>query len=240
MATAHVAAEQRVLLRNIDWETYERLLDRRGESPTPRYTYDRGGLEIMSPLLPEHEGSKHNIELLVELLTAELAIDILGLGAMTMKREDLEGGVEPDASFYIQSEASVRDRRRIDLTTDPPPDLVVEVDISHPTLDKLPIYARFGVPEVWCYDGSRLEVHVLEGEEYRQSPESRALPGVERGGRGGLDRGEAEYGLGRVAASGEGVGAGSWRRNISLTHSEGSLPSPRYSAAPAPRAAQAK
>lgn len=179
MATVQSPEEQRVVLRHASWETYERLLEERGEDRVPRYAYDKGRLEIVSPLTPEHEESSRDIEFVVRLAAQGLGLAIRSFGSMTLKREDLEGGAEPDGCYYyIQREGDIRGKRRPDLAVDPPPDLVIEVDVTHPTLDKLPIYARFGVPQVWRYDGHRLEICVLEGDRYRESPQSVALPGV--------------------------------------------------------------
>lgn len=178
MATVQSPEEQRVLLRNVDWATYERLLAEREKNPAPRFTYDKGRLEILSPLTLEHEECSDNVRFLVRLLAGEWGMDIRALGSMTLKREDIQGGVEPDGCFYIQSLKSVRGKRRIDPRMDPPPDLAIEIDITHPTLDKLPIYARFGVAEVWRYDGHRLDIYVLEGEQYSERAESAVLSGV--------------------------------------------------------------
>ena len=95
---------------------------------------------------------------------------------MTFRREDLGRGFEPDSCFYVQNEENVSGKAHIDLASDPPPDLVVEVDITSPSLDKLPIYAQIGVPEVWRYDGGRLEILRLERTEYASVPRSAVLP----------------------------------------------------------------
>lgn len=120
MATEQIEQEQRVLLRHATWETYERVLAERGEDRSPRFTYDRGRLEIVSPLLPEHGYYSYNIEFLVGVLADELDMDITGYGPMTLKREDIEAGAEPDACFYIRNPDRVRGKRRIDLHIDPP------------------------------------------------------------------------------------------------------------------------
>jgi Uma2 family endonuclease len=114
----------------------------------------------------------------VELLAAELGIDVYNLGSTTFRREDLERGFEPDSCFYIENEARVRGKARIDLAVDPPPDLVIEIDITSPSFSKLPIYAQIGVPEVWRYDGERLKILVLEGSEYAETTESTVVPPV--------------------------------------------------------------
>src|SRR5215210_4955601 len=164
METIKSPAEQKVILHNVRWETYERLMQERGESRVPRFAFDRGELEIMSPST-EHESISYFLGLLVALFAEEASVNAYGAGSTTFKREDLERGFEPDACFYIQHERRIRGKRRIDLTVDPP-DLVVEVDITSPALNKLPIYATIGVPEVWRHDGERLVILGLEGGRY--------------------------------------------------------------------------
>ncbi len=164
--------EGRVTLRNVSWETYERLLEEDPGRSVPRFFYDRGVLEIVSPSF-EHEAVADIIASLVKELAVELEIDVVGAGSTTFNREDLLRGFEPDVSFYFSENASrVRGKRRISLDTgDPPPDLVVEVDITSPSASKLPIYAHLGVAEVWRHDGARLTILGLlrqdaEGEGY--------------------------------------------------------------------------
>lgn len=134
-------------------------------------------LEIMSPS-PEHEAYNRSIALLVEAVAEELSIDVYDLGSTTFRSEDLERGFEPDSCFYIRNEERVRGKNRIDLTVDPPPDLVIEVDITSPSINKLPIYARLEVPEVWRYDGKNLEILKLEDNGYVEVSESAALPSL--------------------------------------------------------------
>jgi Uma2 family endonuclease len=178
MATTPSVEEQRVTLHNVTWGTYERLLAERGERPAPRFTYDRGTLELMSPLTSNHEEDSRNLEFLVRILAGELGVSMRSFGSMTLKREDVQGGAEPDCCFYLRSEPLIRGKRRLDLGADPPPDLVIEVDVTNPTLDKLPVYARFGVPEVWRRHRGLVTVHTLLGERYAESGESGVLRGV--------------------------------------------------------------
>lgn len=170
-------AEQKIILSDVSWETYERLLEDHRDRRVPRFTYSRGELEIMSPS-PEHEVAGHTLSLLVEILAEELYIDVYGLGSTTFNREDLERGFEPDSCFYIQNEEQVRGKNRIDLSFDPPPELVIEIDITSPSINKLPIYAGLGVTEVWRYDGGRLEILKLEDDGYVEVSESTALPSL--------------------------------------------------------------
>ena len=177
METVKSPAEQRVVLHNISWNTYERLLADHENNSAPRLTYDRGELEIMSPS-PEHEKVNRRIAQLVLAVAEELNIEAEDLGSTTFRREDLERGFEPDSCFYIQNEEQVRGKDRLDLAVDPPPDLVIEIDITSPSFSKLPIYAQIGVPEVWRYDGERMTILVLEGSDYAKTAESIVLPPV--------------------------------------------------------------
>jgi Uma2 family endonuclease len=135
-------------------------------------TYDQGVLELVTPSLP-HEKDALTIARIVDIVTAIIGVPILSAGGTTYRRNDLERGFEPDASFYIQHEAQVRDRPEIDLTVDPPPDVVLEMEMSRSALDKLPLFASMGVPEVWRCDGQRVTILILEQD---RSPSSLALP----------------------------------------------------------------
>ena len=191
METVKSPAEQRVVLHNIGWNTYERLLADHENNSAPRFTYDRGELEIMSPS-PEHEAFNRSIALLVEFVAAEMGIDVYDLGSTTFRREDLERGFEPDSCFYIQNEERIRGKNRIDLAVDPPPDLVIEIDITSPSFSKLPIYAQMGVPEVWRYDGARMTILVLEGSDYTATTESLVLgPVTESALTGFIEKGKS-------------------------------------------------
>jgi Uma2 family endonuclease len=169
--------EQKVILDNISWETYQRLMEERGEHPKPRYAYDRGRLEIMVSSY-EHENLKHMIAMLVELLAGELEMDIEAAASTTFQREDLAQGFEPDASFYLQQAARIRGKKRIDLDTDPAPELVIEIDITHPSLNKFPIFAGLGIPEVWRYHKQTMIILKLEGETYGAQEASEIFPGL--------------------------------------------------------------
>lgn len=176
MQTVQAPPEQRIILSNISWETYERLLADHENSSAPRFTYDRGMLEIMSPN-PEHEVANRRLAQLVLIFAEEMGIIVQDFGSTTFRREDLERGFEPDSCFYIRNEERVRGKKRINLTVDPPPDLVIEVDITSPSLGKFPIYARLGVPEVWRYDGEKLSIHQLAGDAgYAEVRRSVVLP----------------------------------------------------------------
>ncbi len=175
MATVLSLPEQRLLLKGISWETYERLLAEHKESAGPRFTYDNGLLEIMV-LSVEHEKPNRTLALLVEVLAEEFQIDLERVGSNTFKREDLRKGFEPDSAFYIQHAEAISGKKRIDLTQDPPPDLVIEIEVTSAALPRFPIFAAVGVPEVWYYDGNRVQIFTLEGERYTEIEHSVALP----------------------------------------------------------------
>jgi Uma2 family endonuclease len=118
------------------------------------------------------------LDLLVAVVADALGVPVFGVGSTTLRRRELARGSEPDSSFYIQNIDRPGDLRRIDLATDPPPDLVIEIDITSPSVPKLPIYAEFGVPEVWRYSERTMRILVLADGQYVEAGESRALPGV--------------------------------------------------------------
>ena len=175
MPTVVSSPEQRVVLRRVRWETYELLLAENFDHSSPRFTYDRGVLEIMSPSA-EHQWYNQLVSDLVKLLARELRIDVLSLGSTTFRREEAEKGFEPDSCFYVTHAKQLRGKERIDLAIDPPPEIVVEVAVTHPSLSKFPICAAFGVPEIWSYDGNRLRIHSLSGSEYTDVPSSGVHP----------------------------------------------------------------
>jgi Uma2 family endonuclease len=163
-----------VVLDDIRWDTYQRLAeDLVGERI--RLTYDRGRLEITVPG-PAHEASKKVLARLIEVLTLELDIPVTSLGSTTCKRADLSRGLEPDECYYIGVGAPATIGADFDLTLHPPPDLAIEVEVTHPLLDRRAIYAALGIPEVWTYDGQTLAVLVLKDGEYARSGASLALP----------------------------------------------------------------
>jgi Uma2 family endonuclease len=164
-ATLSPSQSSGILLTNISWKTYESLLNELTEQGGIRLTYDRGNLEIMTPSAP-HEKYKKILGRFVESVSDELNVEICSLGSLTCRREDLARGLEPDQCYYIQNENVVWDKEQIDLNQDPPPDLVVEIDVTSSSIDRLSLYASLGVPEVWRYDGNRLIIYQLEAQEY--------------------------------------------------------------------------
>jgi Uma2 family endonuclease len=172
-----VRIEERFVLHDVSWETYEQLLKNYESRSVPRFTYDQGNLEIMSPSIP-HEEAREALILLVNMICEVRELDVRGLGSTTHKRADLLKGVEPDACFYIQNVESITGKHELDLTVSPPADLVIEIDISSPSIAKLPIYSALGVPEVWWFANAEIKFLRLGKEQYAVVNESIVLPRV--------------------------------------------------------------
>jgi len=169
--------EGRFCLNHVSWETYESLLADYSDTRSPRFTYSEGALEIMSPS-GEHEELIEILAMIADIVAEEQQVEFKALGSTTFRRQDLERGTEPDACFYIQNVERIRGRKEIDLTVDPPPDLVIEVEVTSPVLPKLPVYARLGVPEIWLHDGRAAKILRLAGDRYEESDQSTVLPAV--------------------------------------------------------------
>lgn len=178
MVTTATPAETRTILSNISWQTFKTMLAEMGSERKNRLAYDNGILEIMTPLMP-HENSNRIIEGFVVALCEEFGLEFKRAGSLTLTRDDLERGGEPDSSYYIQNESLVRDRENIDLAIDPPPDLVLEVEYSKSKVDKSKIYAAMGVPEFWRYNGSVLRIYILGDGEYTEVQTSPTFAPVE-------------------------------------------------------------
>jgi Uma2 family endonuclease len=163
IATLPAPIHENIQLTGISWQTYEalaaELVDRR-----LRLTYNRGYLEIMAPS-PEHELSKKILGRFVETLAEETNLSIYPLGSTTFKRPDLIG-VEPDECFYIRRIDAVQGKKRLNLADDPAPDLVLEIDVTNSSLNRLQVYADLGVAEVWIYDGESLMIKQLQNGSY--------------------------------------------------------------------------
>ena len=164
-----------VILNNIRWETYQYLVQDSEEQPNKRLTYDRGILEIMTPL-PEHEVYKKLIDRFVLVMVEEMNKEMRSLGSCTWSRQDLKQGLEPDECYYINHEEAVRGKLNIDLNFDPPPDLAIEIDISSSSLNRMSIYEALGVAEVWRFDGQFLSIYQLVDGIYQMSDKSGVFP----------------------------------------------------------------
>jgi Uma2 family endonuclease len=174
MASVVSLPEQKVILENSSWETYQRLLAENQDNSSTHFIFDNGRLEIMV-VSYEHEILKDIVALLVNILAEEFEIDIESAGSTTFQREELAKGFEPDACFYITNAEQVRGKKQLDLALDPPPDLIIEIDITNPSLNRFPIFAAFGVPEVWRYQNGQVTFYELEADKYVETKESIAF-----------------------------------------------------------------
>ncbi len=164
-----------ITFHNVAWDQYEELLDQVGEASGLRISYNDGKLKVMS-LSSEHEKYVLFINCLVAQIRVSLRINILFFGSATMRKRKNTKGNEPDACFYVQTANVIGNRIHLDFAVDPPPDVVVEVDIHHRSDENDPIYAALGVSEIWRYDERRLTILHLQHDEYVQAETSLALP----------------------------------------------------------------
>lgn len=166
-----------LLLHEVSWAEYEALLALIIDQPRFRLNYDQGTLEIMTTS-PRHERLKSLFAYLLGVLTEEFDQNLVGLGSTTCKRAEAARGLEPDDCYYIQQAGRMAGQDTIDLDVAPPPDLVVEVDTSHPSLNKFPLYASLGVPEAWRHNGKSMQFFRLHAMHYVGTPRQRDVPGV--------------------------------------------------------------
>ena len=164
---------QQLLLEDVSWQQFENILTDLGEHRSARVSYSHGYLEIMVPL-PEHEKAKEIIGDTIKILLDCLNINYDSLGSTTLKSESMTQGVEPDACFYIQNQVLVLGKNRLDMNTDPPPDLAVEIDLTSRT--PLDNYQLLGVPELWRYGNQGLQIEVLRDGKYVRSDSSPTFP----------------------------------------------------------------
>jgi Uma2 family endonuclease len=178
MTTLALATEMRVILEGVRWQTYAGLLEDLSAHRTTRLAYDHGTLEIMTPYFA-HEWLNRLLADIVTALAFGKHVPIEQAGSTTFRREDVKRGFEADSCFYFGDQAiAMRGREQVNLHIDPPPALVVEIDLTPPSLDKFPIYAALGVIEVWRYDGQRLWFYQLETQGYTPMDSSTVLDGV--------------------------------------------------------------
>lgn len=168
---------QAVVLHNISWHSYKQIADALQDQTPAHLTYDRGTLEIMV-LSFQHENLKKLAAMLFERLTDSLDIEICPAGSTTFQKEAVERGFEPDESYYVENAAYVRGRKSINLDFDPPPDVTIEIDISHSSVNRMSIFAAIGISEVWRCSGSGVEFFLLHGGRYEMVGKSGVLPGV--------------------------------------------------------------
>lgn len=164
-----------LILQDISWDQFEEILENLGQTRGTRLSYSKGVLEFMTPL-PEHEDDRVIIGNFVEVILEEMGIEFRNLGSTTLKNRKMRQAVEPDSCFYIENEAIIRGRKRIDLENDPPPDLAIEIDLTSRT--RFDNYEQLGVRELWRFNGTKLEINLLENGQYIESQISNIFPSL--------------------------------------------------------------
>ncbi|MEM6351574.1 MAG: Uma2 family endonuclease [Cyanobacteria bacterium P01_D01_bin.14] len=170
--------EKRMVFRSLDWAAFKQIQSLLSHKTNARFTYDSGVLEITMPL-EIHERIARLIELFIRILVVETGQMIKTMGSTTLDKEELLKSAEPDDCYYIQNYPLVADHE-VDLQTDPPPDLVVEVDITHTDIDKVRLYAAMGVPEFWRFNGREWRILCLQKTQYVERQKSPTFPIVEK------------------------------------------------------------
>ena len=169
--------QNQVIMHGVSWKTFQQLLADRGERCGVLFAYDCGTVELRMPS-QEHEWIKTILTQVVDAVAFARDLHYRSLGSTTFVREDLARGFEPDAGFYLAHADIISPERPLDLTVEPPPDLVIEADITRSSLDKLPIYAALGVPEIWRYTGGEVEICCLTAGAYTVADTSQVLPEI--------------------------------------------------------------
>ena len=158
-----------------DYEEQHRIIGSR----RLRVTYDSGSMEIMAPILWRHGNDGYLLGRMVDTLAEELDIPFAGADPVTLKRPELGKGVEPDRLYFFgENAAKVRSIRDLDLAVYPPPDLVIEVDLTSSSIPRLPVFAALGIPEVWRAEAGEdlLFLHLQPDRTYQTQTHSRVFP----------------------------------------------------------------
>jgi Uma2 family endonuclease len=167
-----------VILSNVAWETYNQLVEETmNEISNPLFYYENGNLLIMVKSF-EHEFITDYIVLFINFVTVEWSINCGSLGSATFQKDEIRRGFEPDSCFYFAGEEKIRGVKRFDSNIHPAPDLIIEVDITSLSTFRQNIFAAFGVPEIWRFDGEKMQILRLEKDKYIEIPNSLSLPKV--------------------------------------------------------------
>lgn len=169
-----MASMRDVLLRGLSWAGYLQILAALPQSRGSRLTYDDGVLEITAPL-EDHEFAGRLIERFILTLVELMGLRIKTMGSTTMNFPQLRKGAQPDNTYYIQNQPIVKGRN-IDFIQDPPPDLIVEVDITHTDIAKNQFYTSLGVPEFWRFNGKVCRIYQLQDGVYVEVETSPTFP----------------------------------------------------------------
>lgn len=173
-ATQKAIGEQRVVFRDISWQGYLAILEVLPHAKNARLIYDKGILEITVPL-EDHKFYRSLIEYFIKGLVELMDLPIKAMGSTRLNYPDQQKSAEPDNAYYIQNQPLVKGRN-VDLANDPPPDLVIEIDITHTDITKNQFYAELGVPEFWRFNGKEWRIYQLEAGVYIEVEQSPTFP----------------------------------------------------------------
>jgi Uma2 family endonuclease len=176
--TMPIVGEKRVTLHGITWQGYQDILRALPDSRSSHLVFDNGILEIVVPS-QLHEEMSELIGLFIRILVVEHGLRLKSLRSTTLNREDLNRGAEPDNTYYIQNYSKIIGKI-IDLSQDPPPDLIVEVDITNSDIDKNRLYASMGVPEFWRFNGDIWQILMLGDSGYVEVSHSPTFDWIEK------------------------------------------------------------
>jgi len=168
---------ERIVLDGIRWETYIALSDDYTDRPGYRFTYDNGTLEIMT-VAARHEKPNRALATLVQIIAEERGMDFVNLGSTTFRRKDLRKGFEPDTCFYFENTELMREKDEVDPRVDPPPNLIIEIDNTRSSKRRFPLFAAFGITEVWRHHRGTVQFFGLHAGGYSEMTQSAVLPEV--------------------------------------------------------------
>src|SRR5882724_12508879 len=174
-AIEHMSAGATLNFPDVSWEDYEGLLKDLGDGYAVRVSYDNGSLEIMSPS-NRHEMYEQLLVRLVHSIADAMDLPLESLGSTTLKKKRFAKGAEPDTCFYVNNAAAIIGKREIDLNTDPGPDIIVEIDVTRSSMNKMAFYASLGVSEFWRYDEQKAQIYKLVDGAYVEVSASAIFP----------------------------------------------------------------
>ena len=171
---ATVASKTSVVLNDVSWDFYLRTLEE--VSTGTRVTFDKGKMEIMSPVSYKHDRYKKLIARMLESWCERHDQPLSPAGSLTLKRDEIQRGLEPDEAYFIHAKAPDADTEMLDLSIFQGPDLVIEVDITTHSINKEPLYLELGAEEIWVWDDQSLRIRVNQAGRFVDSTTSRLLP----------------------------------------------------------------
>ena len=164
------------VIYGVSWEMYESLVEKYWGENMPRFTYDSGIMEVEVSNSAEHETQNRNLARLVETLLFELEIDFSNGGSTTFTKKTIRKGFEPDSCFYISSLSSIKGKFDLGIENEIPPDLIIEINRTSSSVPRMPVFAAFGVKEVWRFNKDEVRFYILENRVYIETETSFALP----------------------------------------------------------------